>query len=73
MEKMNTPDPIFERIRGSPAVHLPCREASLLILSHLNSALCNGKGEWSKADHRIVENHGTIEVSIKFEIHSDAL
>jgi hypothetical protein len=73
VEKLNTPDPNFECIRGSQTVNLLSREESLSILPHLKSTLFNGKGEWVKPDHRNVENHDKIEVSIKFEGCPDAL
>jgi hypothetical protein len=73
METLNTPDPILERIREYYAVHLHSREEGMSILPHLNTALCDGKGVWSTAQHRNVEDHDTVEVSIKFKICSDAL
>jgi hypothetical protein len=73
MEKLNIPDPILERTAGSHAVHLLSREEALSILPHLDAALCDGNGAWSKAQHRDIEDHDAVEFSIKFKIRSDAL
>jgi hypothetical protein len=73
MEKSNIPAPVLDSIRGLHAAYLLTRGRALSIMPIMETATCDGGGDWATAQLRIVEDYDTVEVSINFKNRSDAL